>query len=62
MGWREAKVIQGILFFEKSGKAGIRTLDTLASITVFETAPFDRSGTFPLKQRCKGKQNCVYFR
>ena len=30
-----------------SGKGGIRTLDPLAQITVFETAPFGRSGTFP---------------
>ena len=29
------------------GEGGIRTLGTLARTTVFETAPFDRSGTSP---------------
>ena len=29
------------------GGGGIRTLGTLAGTTVFETAPFDRSGTPP---------------
>ena len=29
------------------GETGIRTLGTLARTTVFETAPFDRSGTSP---------------
>lgn len=29
------------------GEGGIRTLGTIASSTVFETAPFDRSGTSP---------------
>ena len=29
------------------GERGIRTLGTLARTTVFETAPFDRSGTSP---------------
>lgn len=37
------------LFFlvGSGGGAGIRTLGTLARTTVFETAPFDRSGTPP---------------
>gem|GEM_PF-5711837 len=30
------------------GKAGIRTLGTRKGTTVFETAPIDHSGTFPL--------------
>jgi len=30
-----------------SGEAGIRTLGTLARTTVFETAPFNHSGTSP---------------
>ncbi len=30
------------------GERGIRTLGTLARSTVFETAPFDHSGTSPL--------------
>jgi hypothetical protein len=35
-------------FFEVSGgETGIRTLGGLAPTTVFETAPFDRSGTSP---------------
>ncbi len=29
------------------GEAGIRTLGTVTSTTVFETAPFDHSGTSP---------------
>ena len=29
------------------GGGGIRTLDTVARITVFETVPFDHSGTSP---------------
>jgi hypothetical protein len=29
------------------GETGIRTLGTLARSTVFETAPFDHSGTSP---------------
>ncbi|GAN62610.1 hypothetical protein AA0313_2753 [Acetobacter indonesiensis NRIC 0313] len=29
------------------GETGIRTLGTIASTTVFETAPFDRSGISP---------------
>ncbi len=29
------------------GEGGIRTLGTLARTTVFETAPFDHSGTSP---------------
>lgn len=29
------------------GEIGIRTLGTIARTTVFETAPFDRSGTSP---------------
>ncbi len=34
----------GSLYF---GEAGIRTLGALTGSTVFETAPFDRSGTSP---------------
>ncbi len=33
---------------ESGGGGGIRTHGTLASTTVFETAPFDHSGTPPL--------------
>ncbi len=29
------------------GEGGIRTLDTVSRITVFETVPFNRSGTSP---------------
>ncbi len=34
------------LFF--SGKTGIRTLEPRKGLTVFETAPFDHSGIFPM--------------
>ena len=34
------------LFFVR-GKTGIRTLGTRKGTTVFETAPFNRSGIFP---------------
>ncbi len=33
--------------FQSGGEGGIRTHGTLARTTVFETAPFDRSGTSP---------------
>ncbi len=33
--------------FIVSGEGGIRTLGTVAHTTVFETVPFDRSGTSP---------------
>ena len=33
------------------GEGGIRTLDTLARITVFETVPFGHSGTSPVAFR-----------
>jgi hypothetical protein len=36
------------------GETGIRTLGTLARSTVFETAPFDRSGISPLRRRHRG--------
>lgn len=32
---------------ENGGEGGIRTHGTIASTTVFETAPFDHSGTSP---------------
>jgi hypothetical protein len=35
----------------KSGEAGIRTLGPREGSTVFETAPFNRSGTSPLLDR-----------
>jgi hypothetical protein len=35
------------LFVPFSGEGGIRTLGTVARTTVFETVPFDRSGTSP---------------
>jgi hypothetical protein len=36
------------LYRNVGGETGIRTLGTLARSTVFETAPFDRSGISPL--------------
>jgi hypothetical protein len=41
------------------GEAGIRTLDTLAGITVFETAAIDHSATSPKfsKNKCPERQN-----
>ena len=35
------------------GEEGIRTLGTLTHTTVFETAPFDRSGTSPKRSAKK---------
>jgi hypothetical protein len=32
---------------EIGGEGGIRTLEGIAPLTVFETAPFDHSGTSP---------------
>lgn len=39
------------------GEKGIRTLGTRKSTTVFETAPFDRSGISPGDMGCK----CIHF-
>jgi hypothetical protein len=39
-----------VLYFKFGGEAGIRTLGGVAPTTVFETAPFNRSGTSPLKR------------
>jgi hypothetical protein len=33
----------------EGGERGIRTPDTIAGITVFETAPFNHSGISPIK-------------
>jgi hypothetical protein len=40
--------------FEGGGERGIRTLDTVTRITVFETAPFNRSGISP--GVCEGRE------
>ncbi len=51
--WDSLPSVKDKLFFIRSliqsngGEEGIRTLGTLARTTVFETAPFDRSGTSP---------------
>ena len=34
-------------FYRLGGEGGIRTLEGLAPLTVFETAPFNHSGTSP---------------
>jgi hypothetical protein len=34
-------------YLQQTGKGGIRTLDTIAGISVFETDAFSRSATFP---------------
>ncbi len=36
-----------MIAFKNGGERGIRTLGTVARTTVFETAPFDHSGTSP---------------
>ncbi len=36
--------------WDNGGEAGIRTLGTRKGSTVFETAPFDHSGTSPTTQ------------
>ncbi len=41
-------------FGHNGGETGIRTLGGLAPTTVFETAPFDHSGTSP-----RGSSLCV---
>lgn len=46
-----------IFSFSAGGKTGIRTLGPLARTTVFETAPFDRSGIFPGLNKNSGKNN-----
>jgi hypothetical protein len=42
------------------GGGGIRTPGAIACTTVFETAPFDRSGTPPAKGSCPTLNNPVY--
>ena len=42
-----SKTIQDIRFLELNGEDGIRTHDRIASIPVFETGPFNHSGTSP---------------
>ena len=39
-----------VLFKRSGGGGGIRTLDTVTRITVFETVPFNHSGTPPHAQ------------
>ncbi len=41
---------------ENGGETGIRTLGTLAGTTVFETAPFNHSGTSPRYFEINGSQ------
>jgi hypothetical protein len=36
---------------QHGGERGIRTLGTLARTTVFETAPFNHSGTSPSRRK-----------
>ena len=43
------------------GEAGIRTLGTIASTTVFETVPFDHSGTSPLIVNVITKRSSLYI-
>ena len=43
----EVSLIYRRLSGKSGGETGIRTLGGLAPTTVFETAPFDRSGTSP---------------
>ena len=45
--WKNAKLAIGAELMENGGEGGIRTHGTLAGSTVFETAPFDHSGTSP---------------
>ena len=45
------KVIHVNTVYLNGGEGGIRTPGTLASSTVFETVPFNRSGTSPWHAR-----------
>ena len=47
------EAVAGVNF--KCGEGGIRTLDTVAGIPVFETGPFSRSGTSPEGRESKGR-------
>jgi hypothetical protein len=44
-----AIVSKGLSYF-RGGERGIRTLEGLAPLTVFETAPFNHSGTSPFRK------------
>ena len=48
----------GQMFIWTGGEAGIRTLGTPKSSTVFETAPFNHSGTSPRDSGCIRKNEC----
>ena len=43
------------------GKTGIRTLEPRKGLTVFETAPFDHSGIFPMVYFCFAGANLALF-
>ena len=45
----DAPLIDYVQLSEIGGEGGIRTHGTLARTTVFETAPFNHSGTFPIQ-------------
>ena len=47
--------------FHSGGKGGIRTLGGPEPTTVFETVPFNHSGTFPVIQWC-GRDYILKFR
>ncbi len=51
-GDRIKKTVSSDTVFFFSGEAGIRTLGPASWSTVFETAPFDHSGTSPFDCQC----------
>ena len=55
----QKNLISTILMRFFSGEAGIRTLGPASWSTVFETAPFDHSGTSPFDCQC---DTCVLLR
>ena len=44
-----------------SGEGGIRTLGAVSRTTVFETVPFNHSGTSPVVAKIKLPQSCGSF-
>jgi hypothetical protein len=46
---------------ETDGEAGIRTLETIAGLLVFETSPIDHSGTSPALFICQRLAHAFRF-
>jgi hypothetical protein len=62
MGGQSWRITNHFKSMASGGEGGIRTHDTLARIPVFETGPFNRSGTSPKPARPAGKVTALIRR